>query len=46
MIVAFASPPLLAFVTQPSAYDWPIVAIFIVALVLGELLSRIFTSRR
>jgi hypothetical protein len=46
MIVAAGSPSLFAFVSQPSDSDWPIVAIFFAALLLGAVLSRIFKLRR
>jgi hypothetical protein len=45
-IVAAGSPSLFAFVSQPSASDWPIVAIFFAALLLGEWISRMLASRR
>lgn len=46
MIVAAGLQSLLAFVSQSSDSDWPIVLIFFAALLLGEALARIFTSRR
>jgi hypothetical protein len=45
MIVPLACLPLFAFVSHPSADGWPIVAIVITVLLLGDVLSRLFTRK-
>jgi hypothetical protein len=45
MIVAQALPPPFAFVSHPGADGWPIVAIFITAVLFGNVFSRLFSQR-